>query len=113
MSMVSLTLPRSTLSKQWIKNKGHLDIITLLEVKVSGQYLNSRLQKTSTNHHWLHTFHERGLERVAIGIHLNIMQDLVYFEDDTSFSQWLAIKLEQVNIIGIYGNLPQTHKFRI
>ena len=51
---------KANLTRQWLKTKGHIDIISILEVKTFGEELQRRLHTVSQDHMWIHTFHHQG-----------------------------------------------------
>ena len=67
---------KANLIKQWLRTKGHIDILTIIEVKTKGEELTRRLNTVSQDHMWLQTFHSQGAGGLAVGVHTDIIKDM-------------------------------------
>lgn len=102
-------LKKAHLVKQWLRSKGLLDIIVLVEIKVTGEELNRRLNSISPSHFWIHTLHTQGSGGLAIGIHHDLCSDLKGFHIGYN-NQWISAYLNSFTIVGVYAHGPQKQR---
>lgn len=102
---------KAQLVRKWIKSKGPVDIIALVEVKASGRVLDRRLLSISQEHFWIHTLHSQGSGGVAVGVHHDLCQDLKGFNIDPN-NQWIAVFLTDLTFVGVYANGPQKQRIK-
>ena len=112
LNVKGLTDPqKANLVKQWIKTKGHLEIITLVEVKTKGEELKRRLHTVSQDHMWVHTFHPQGSGGLAVGIHTDSLKDMEDFHIDLH-NQWISVSMTKYTYVGLYAHGPQKLRTR-